>query len=286
MLKTKKILFSISALNLFLIPSLQISAAEKDDIDQENIVQINLNKNEEIKQEQFEKSLVKVLQNSEDKEITLENYMDEHSNVIQKKIQHIDTDESNLLDIETNNASYTIDENSKITFSNQGIILEDLEESKERTATLAEEDKLEENPETTLTSFLNNMKETIMGKSVYAAASKTKYVHKEKTLYSFFGTKVATASIGANFTYNGKKVTGSITHHYIKRNFDGFAYSIYDKASGINTSSSKKSSAFQEGIVSYGLAVNGVGLTFEETFLRVNVYCDNNGHTDTNSVVR
>jgi len=273
MLKTKKILFSLSTIGILTITPIQAFATEDETI------QINLSPVEEVKQRQFEENLVSVLKKSKNKEEQLETYMDSHTNEIQEKIEKEDNDDRDSLLVETDTHTYPLDENSKIIFSNQGIILDEFQEGDDRPATLLEEETLEQNTTENRLSFFNSLKEAFLGKTAYAASAKTKYAHNERTLYSFFGTKVATASIGANFTYDGKKVTARITHHYIKRNFDGFAYSIYDKSSGVDTSNSKKRTAFQEGIVSYGLAVNGVGLTFEETFLRVNVHGDYKGRT-------
>ncbi|MDY0407078.1 hypothetical protein P5G51_018630 [Virgibacillus sp. 179-BFC.A HS] len=141
----------------------------------------------------------------------------------------------------------------------------------------------EDNLFSKITTKINGL---VFGEKVSAAASKTKSASHSRTKYSWYGTKLFTAKIAAKFTYNGSKVTAYRTENYIKRHFDGGIWSVYDKHSAIQKPSTKKRVAYQDGTASWGLSIKGVGLVFDETYIRVNVECNQNGKISKSSVLR
>ncbi|MEE6451121.1 hypothetical protein RAH41_11165 [Gottfriedia acidiceleris] len=179
-------------------------------------------------------------------------------------------------------SKYKIDNNTSLEFNSNGIILDTLEESPEKEVT----DPIDEEETTAFTKVKNIVVNTLFGENVSAASStKTKSASNSRIAFSTYGTKLFEAKIGADFTYDGTKVTAQRTVNYIKRYFDGGLWSVYDKESAVQKPSDSKRFAYQSGTASWGLSVYGVGIVIQERYIRVNVACDEDGNITKSSIL-
>ena len=270
----------------------KVNAEEETNNENSAIIDLELSASEIKSQKQYETKLVEELKNNDSDEYTevLEEFIEENESKIAEKLKEENAEGTEAITINDNevNREYKIDENTVLNVDTNGITLDALEEGEEREATIEEESKLEETDEVEygfISKIKKGIRNAIQVPSAYAASSKTKSASHSRTCYAFTGAKLYTAKIAADFTYNGSKVTAQRTTNYIKRHFEGAMYSVYDKSSAVTKPSSKKRTAYQAGTVSWGLHIKGIGLVFEEKYIRVNVSSDHNGKITKSSVL-
>jgi len=239
-------------------------------------------------QEKYETTLVDELKDIKPNEYDefIEDYTSKHDSKIVVKLEDKGIQENDNLNVLINNKEfkneYKIDDNSIIEFNSNGIILDSLEESPEKEAT----EPINDEENTAFTKIKDKVVNTLFGESVAAASStKTKSASNSRIAYSVYGTKLFEAKIGADFTYDGTKVTAQRTINYIKKYFDGGLWSVYDKESAVQKPSDKKRVAYQSGTASWGLSVYGVGIVIQERYIRVNVACDEKGNITKSSIL-
>lgn len=268
---------------------------EVSGVQEGEVVDIELNSAEVKQQSLGEAELIETLKATDESEHEdyLFEYLNSEENIIKEKLE---TDEELIVEKvivngEEKDETYQINENEYLNISGDGISIDKTEEGLETEATPEQEAELnnEESSDDEL-SFLSeiqkNMNELFVGKKVTAAAkSRTKNASHERYHYSWWGTKIFGAKIGAEFTYNGTKVTARTTVNWVKRYFEGAHWSVYGKKNGVQKPSSKKRVVYQEATTSWGLAYKGTGLVFHECFIRVNVACNQNGTISKSSVL-
>ncbi|WP_285768775.1 MULTISPECIES: hypothetical protein [unclassified Peribacillus] len=301
-MKMKRSIIILIGLCLFFstLTMFSTNKVNAEEINNENsaIIDLKLSASEMKLQKQYETRLVEELKNNDSDEYpeVLEEFIKDNESKIAEKLKEENAEDTEAITINDKEVShkYKVDENTVLNVDANGITLDAFEEGAEREATIEEDSRLEEDSSLEETDefeygFLpiitKGIRNTFQVPSAYAASSKTKSASHYRICYSNIGTKLYTAKIAADFTYNGSTVTAQRTTNYIKRHFDGAMYSIYDKASAVTKPSSKKRTAYQSGMVSWGLHIKGVGLVFEEKYIRVNVSSDHNGKISKSSVL-
>ncbi|MCT2345067.1 hypothetical protein AB9M62_27775 [Bacillales bacterium AN1005] len=170
--------------------------------------------------------------------------------------------------------TYSLNDNIDITFTNDNsIIIDELSETKEKVET--DPDVLEELKEES--DNLLSMSWLPFIDKANAATSKSKDVSYTATYIDWSGAKIFSCYISAKFTYNGSKVTAVRTGNAVKRYFMGMLYSTYSHSSAISKPSKKERIAYQQATASWGANVKGVGVVWDETYLRANISCNQNG---------
>ncbi|WP_430536696.1 hypothetical protein [Listeria rocourtiae] len=166
--------------------------------------ELNLTK-KEIKEElKYQKELVAELKGADgNEERAIQNYLVNTPNSIAEELGDDATRESpEFLN------TYAINDEVQITISDTDVTLDITEISDEKVATPEEEELL--NGEKESLGFFSSIRslgsDLFFGKTAYAAASKTVSGRHTRTAYAkVSGNRLFTASIGAKFTYNGKK---------------------------------------------------------------------------------
>ncbi|QNK50264.1 hypothetical protein H7F28_08670 [Brevibacterium sp. PAMC23299] len=288
-----------STLTIFSINKVNAEEINNENNENSAITNLTLSASDIKLQKEYETRLVEELQNNDPDEYpeVLEDFIKENESKIAEKLKEenaVDTEAVTINDKEVS-YNYEVDGNTILEVDTNGITLDAFNEGAEREATIEEDSRLEEDSsleETDeveygfLSGITKGIRNTFQVPTAYATSSKTKSASHYRICYSNIGTKLYTAKIAADFTYNGTKVTAQRTTNYIKRHLDGSLYSVYDKASAVTKPSSKKRTAYQSGMVSWGIHINGVGpLVFQEKYIRVNVSSDQNGKITKSSVL-
>lgn len=283
-----KLLFFVFVLVLLINVSIpKISASEiLDNTNYSNAetVEIDLTNSKQKEIEKFRSDLVEDLQglnNPSTEEI--HNIIKEETNPVENLIDSsleavVDSESPQISLIHEGSSleeeTYSLNDNSDITFTdNNSIILDIISETDEKVET--DPDVLKElNDDSDDYSIISWL--PFIDKA-NAAASKTKSASYTVTYIDWSGAKIFSCYISANFTYNGVKVTAARTGNAVKRHFYGMLYNTYSKSSAISKPSSKQRVAYQQATASWGVNVKGVGVVWDERYLRANISCNQNG---------
>ncbi|MFJ7849939.1 hypothetical protein ACIQXR_13920 [Peribacillus sp. NPDC097224] len=295
----KKILtvFFVSVLfiSIFLTETLNVQASEL----KENTVQAQNNDDIKIKFNNSERKKIiidreNIISEIEEKTKTSsksvnsiisqtlkENTQETLNKGIEKKLKTINHDLHKSIELETNiePETFEINENLSVTFDDNFVIVDEFKESAER--------EVDENTDLNLFTFVDNL----FVDKAYAATSKKKIKNAShsRSIYdtAIKSLKLVTAYIGAEFTYDGKKVTARRTGNYMKtENVAGILIDVVEKKSAIQKPSSSRRIAYQEGSAILGFTVKGHGLKLQEKYLRVNVESNAKGKITKNSILR
>lgn len=200
---------------------------------------------------------------------------------IQEEIQTINNDVHKSVELETNIESETfeINKNLSVTFDDNLVIVDEFKESEER--------EVDENTDDlNLFTFVDNL---FFDKAYAATSKKIKNASHSRSIYdtAVKSLKLVTAYIGAEFTYDGKKVTARRTGNYMKTNHvAGILIDIVEKKSAVQKPSSSRRIAYQEGSAILGFTIKGHGLKLQEKYLRVNVESNAKGTITKSSILR
>lgn len=188
------------------------------------------------------------------------------------------------VNLETNipTETFKINNEMTVTFDDNLIIVDEFIESTETDVEeLIDDSYLEKS-----VSFLDNL---FFIKVEAAKKNKRKKASHSRNIYDsmFKKFKIVTAYIGAEFTYNGSKVTARRTGNYMKTvNGSGYAISINSKKSAIQKPSKSRRIAYQSGMATLGIKIKGNKIKFQEKYLRVNVESNAKGKISKSSMLR
>jgi hypothetical protein len=235
----------------------------------------------QIDEEDYEEYLIEFLEESDD--IVLNETLDYIDKEIEDNEQIIFDDE--LID------EYIIDEDNSIIITPTDIYVDSFDESEEFDVTDPEEIKEFEQAtgdtksENKLAVFFRQLS---LSPTTVNASSKTKKktaTHSRTYYAKALGQKVITVGIGAEFTYNGKKVTARTTEKYTKTHWGSLGtWQLKDKKNAVQKPSSTRRIVYQEATFAQGITVKGNGLVLQTRYLRANVESDQNGKIKKSSV--
>ncbi|WKB36257.1 hypothetical protein QS257_03365 [Terrilactibacillus sp. S3-3] len=161
---------------------------------------IHLSKNEKQEQNKLEMELTKKLKKTDESDYNevINKYLDSDKNIIQEKMNDKGINET--ADITTNNnkeidSQYKINNDNTISFTSDGVIIDQTDESKESPATEEEEKTLlDDDTQDSLVSKLGHVVENVLfGEKAYASSSRTKSASHSRTAYSWYGSRLFTA---------------------------------------------------------------------------------------------
>lgn len=171
--------------------------------------------------------------------------------------------------------SYEIDPETSVTFTPTDVYLEKVDVSDE--ISVDEENMTEDSLEIPVAKSIKNY---LFGEPAYAAykARRKTATHTRTKYGKVSGVRVYSAVIGAEFTYNGAKVTARTTKQYItNHNGSGIVVKIKSQKNGVQAPSKTRRIAYKEANMIHGITYKGHGIIWKTDYIRVNVECNQHG---------
>lgn len=300
----KKNKLTAFALSLLLVPMLfqngsVVSAEGSHELFEIGIQDLDVSKQDLRIAEKEEIELVTDLKSAdtEDYDDIIQDFMDESDTSLPSSAEDYINEsnvESDIIYDETLTNEYEINDDKLVTITPTEVYVETIEASEEAIVTDSEEiadfeeeasEQVEEEK-----NYISKVLDKIFSGDKVSAAAKTKRrtVTHTVTYYArLLGQKVVTVGIGAEFTYNGSKVTARTTEHYTKTHFGSLGvWQLKSSKNGVQTPSNKRRVAYQEATFVEGITVKGNGLVFQSRYLRASIDCNQNGVYSRTSVSR
>ncbi|WP_146552680.1 hypothetical protein [Rummeliibacillus sp. SL167] len=282
--KLLSLVFVLTLISNMSVPTVFASeTADNDNSLDSKTIEIDLSNKQQKEIEKFRNDVVENLQDLNNPST------EEVHNIIRKETNPVENLIDSDLDINVDSENqrvnlihdgsdleeqtYSLNDNIDITFTNNNsIIIDDIWETEEKVETVPDIlEELNDDSDNLLTSWLPFIDKA------NAATSKTKSASYTATYIDWSGAKIFSCYISAKFTYNGSKVTAVRTGNAVKRHFYGMLYNTYSHASAISKPSKKERIAYQQATASWGANVKGVGVVWDETYLRANISCNQKG---------
>lgn len=281
--KTTMILVSLLCVSSFPVGVFGEELQKSSDIVVDSSV-INEVENSEINEvQEEEKELIDSLKSNDksDYEELISDFVNSNNDAVAETVEEniIDTsapEETPIVDFSDDVVeNYEIDPETSVTITPTDIYLETLDVSNE--VPVEEEISTEDSLEIPVAKSIKNY---LFGEPAYAAykARRKTATHTRTKYGKVSGVRVYSAVIGAEFTYNGAKVTGRTTKQYISNhNASGVIVKIRSQKNGMQAPSKTRRIAYKEANMTHGMTYKGQGIVWKTDYIRVNVECNKNG---------